>query len=267
MKKLILFGLAIFLCIPNISAAKPWWAIGIVDAAGALGGAGSVLGSTGGIAATNPVGWAAAAGGAILGGAGASIAYNGLVVQDDPTTPGDKFDVVRQTAKLDKAKKGAELKAVKATAKLDKRAVERKFDYVGKNHNLLVSGFLKTGVKYSDEAYWEFVQKNGHKYGVDNNKYYTLDDLKKQTEIIKTLKSDDDIVKFATQALPDDIDKKAFVKFLYSFSEDSDLSTVQSKIKKYEQSIQKDKKVSQPSKDFLEFFLSTLENSTILWYR
>lgn len=136
MKKLIFTIVVITTCISS-SFARPWWQTAIVDAGGALGGAGSVASLCPACTAI-PIGQAAIAVGAILGGASASIAVN-------IAPPPNGMDYVNVAGFLFLVPNHV----------------------AGKIHNLIVSGYFNKMTYFEVEEYIKFLSANASELGID----------------------------------------------------------------------------------------------------
>ncbi len=216
----------------NVIVKRKWWQTCIVDAAGALGGAASVVSFTSGVATLTPLGWGAVAGGAVLGGAGASLARVGNV---RPTDNG--------------------IKNLSNTM--------NELDYVGVKHNQIINDYFLNYSEYTDENYFEFINKNKSTYGIEkinfDEKY-----LEAQTSIIKDLDTDDKIVEYALIGLPSEINKDEFTSFLNNLKSIESADEFISEIKVYENKLLSGK-LSVETKLKLSSFFSTMRYSSNLW--
>src|SRR5690554_1199505 len=224
MKKIFLIIFAIIIG-TTTAEAQPWWKTALVDGAGALGGAGSVMSFTGGIAATTPIGWVGV-------GAGASIAYAG-----------------NATPSKTKVKNNS----------------NNPFDHVGIRHNLIVKDFHQTRVEYSDEKFIDFIEQNKSKYGIEENRYITVEYLREQGEKINSLKSNEDFINFVLNELPKEVDKNEFANFLNSVGNAKTLEKAIEKILNYENDLAMTE-MEDVAKNNIFIFLTTLRNSTTLWF-
>lgn len=217
---------------------KPWWAIAAVDAGGAVGGALGCLQVTGGVAATNPAGWAATGICALVVGAGASVGY--AVRGVNPT---GTIDPIRTFPNP-----------------------KNKLDYVGINHNKLVRDFINSKINYSGENFIKFVNENSSDYGIFEKILVTAKDLDEQDVIIQNLSSnDEEIINWVVGKLPTDVDSSKVSDLLNLLRQSSDNETALNAIVNYENEIIVDTKVSINSRVAMMGFLSTLRNSTVLW--
>lgn len=214
----------------NIVGRK-WWATCIVDAAGALGGAASVA-SFINVGSATPWGWAAIGGGAILGGAGASLARVGNV---RPIDNGIK-NLSNSLNEL---------------------------DYVGIKHNQIINDYFANYSEYNTKNYFEFINKNKSKYGIEKI-YFDEKYLDVQSALVKSLDTDVKIVDYALSNLPSEINKEDFKRFLNSLNSIESGDKFIAEIKNYENKLMSGK-ISNDTKLKLSSFFSTMRYSSNLW--
>ena len=163
------------------NVVRPWWATAIVDGAGALGGAGSVA-SFINVGSATPWGWAAIAGGAILGGAGASLAKAGNVKPHD-----------------------------NGIKNLSNPLNE--FDWVGVSHNQIINDYFSSNDEFNSGNYLEFIKKHKCDYN-DIDVYFDNEYIKNQTALVVKLDTDEQVINYALENMPEEINKEEFKKFL-----------------------------------------------------
>lgn len=216
----------------NAIVKRKWWQTCIVDAAGALGGAASVVSFTSGVASLTPLGWGAVAGGAVLGGAGASLARVGNV---RPTDNG--------------------IKNLSNTI--------NELDYVGVKHNQIINDYFLNYSEYNTKDYFEFINKNKSKYDIEKI-YFDEKYLEEQASIIRGLDTEDKIFEYALIGLPLEINKDEFKIFLNSLNYIESDDEFISEIKVYENKLLSGK-LSVDTKLKLSSFFSTIRYSSNLW--
>lgn len=177
MKKLFLIILSIF--IVNNLAARAWYETAIIDAGGALGGAGSVSSLCPPCLGV-PIGQAAIVGGAIIGGAAASLA----IYPQEPTGPNSW----NQNNHL----------FIDLTT----------LNSIGYKHNEIVTNFNETNSQFTVEDYKDFINNNHEDYTLQMNyenfqlnPSYILSDLKineinsnmSLDEVMSTILSENDL--------------------------------------------------------------------------
>jgi hypothetical protein len=216
---------------------RKWWQTAIIDAAGALGGAAAV-GQFINVGAITPGGWLALAGGAILGGAGASIAANkssgGTGI---PTTKEDYLKLM--------------LKAK------NKNCLN---DEIGQGHNQLILDYFKDNKNYNSDDFYNFAVTKGK-----NNKF----NKKSFNKIVLNNKlingSIDDVFNNIFPNLPKSINQNKFKSILLSILDTSNKETVLDKLISFEENIKSENKLNKFETFKIEAFFSTFRHSVILW--
>ena len=212
-------------------AVRKWWVTAIVDGAGALGGAGSVA-SFISVGSATPWGWAAIAGGAILGGAGASLAKVGNVKPQD--------------------------NGIK-----DLSNSLNEFDWVGVSHNQIINDYFSSNYEFNSDNYLDFIKT--HKCDYKNiDVYFENEYIKNQTALVVKLETDEQVIDYALENLPDEIDKEEFKQFLNNLLLSQDGNSFIKEVKTYENKFINEKHSKETKIKLLSFF-STLRYSCNLW--
>lgn len=215
---------------------KPWWKTAIVDAAGALGGASGVLSFTHGTASLTPWGWGAVGLGAVVGGAGASIGYAGLQQPNDGNNGSNSNNPM---------------------------------DYIGLNHNKILIDFKNSNIEYTPKNLLDFVIKNKDKYGINNDiSFPSLKTLDSLNLVIENIMVNGKEEEWMLSMLPNDYqDKEGILNLINSIQVMDNKNDVIDKIKNYENNQVESSSNNRKQSDLLILsFLSTLRNSTLLWY-
>lgn len=218
-----------------------WGRTAVIDAAGALGGAGSVAGIAGwfGWTPAAPVAAIAVGVGAIIGGAGASLAASNYT-GDIPINPIDIIDNQLKTK-------------------------ENYFDKVGKLHNQIVYDYWQINNKYDPITFYDFIKKNKDKYGFEEI-FIKKEFLENQYRKIKDLSNDSNLEDYIIENLPKQVNSKEYLSFIKKIN-----SLSQSKqdridyLKRFEKSELSKKEYNDETKAILGGFFSTLKYSTFLW--
>ena len=241
MKKLILLTVTFIYFSTSIFAGPPWWKTALVDAAGALGGAGSVASGLAYVGAvSNPAGWIACGVGAVVGGAGSSIAYAGLV-QPDGTNGGLNEDDVKNN--------------------------NNTFDYIGLYHNKLVIDYYPHKDNLSGENLIAFYNDNSSNYGNVDLNFTEAEDVDSLINAANSLRglSFEYFIEQIVTSLPTFIDKIEFTNFLISNSTITDKKLCLENIKTFENQLLSDENLDELSKMKLASFFSTFRYSISLW--
>lgn len=228
----------------NAKADTGFWDTLLVDAGGALGGAGSVASiigtATGGAAALTPVGWGAVALGGIVGGASASIAYSRTAPLTDTKDPNIKSRVAKED------------------------------DEIGTSHNQIIIDFHQTNSTYKTtntfdkDAFYQFAiasKKNTMEAPLLSKKDY--DKIINQSSALKD-KDISEVLNYIDGYLPKSIDKANFKKSLLSISSSKNFNDLMINIESLENRI-KSQRLSKLDAYLMNAFFSTMRHSAILW--
>ncbi|WP_028284104.1 hypothetical protein [Olleya marilimosa] len=241
--KSIIFSLILVLFSSNVNANSivkdSWWETAwktaLVDAGGALGGAGSV-GSLIGAGAATPLGGAAIVGGALLGGASASIGYAGAA---GPSSSG--------------------------YGSLPATFGENYYDFIGTEHNILLFEYLKSKKISKQQSFYDFSKRYLKSEYEVSLKYLSSDYFTKQDKEVKNLKSTEDIFNFVISKLPESVDKRYLTSFLKQISNTSNIEDFLNISKKYENSFFNKSDLKENDIIIMKTFFSTLRHSTYYW--
>lgn len=215
----------------NLEVKRKWWATVLVDAAGALGGAASVATFIN-VASITPAGWVAIGVGAVVGGAGASLARAGNL---NPS----KIEIKNLPNKIND------------------------LDYIGSKHNQIIKDYLDNYPDYTANNYFQFITINKSKYGIENIPF-ELKYFEEQLVMVKKLDTDEKIVDFVLSILPDGIDHDEFKSFLIGLNDFENGEELVENIKRFENKLN-DGTLSNDAKLKLLPFFSTLRYSSNLW--
>lgn len=245
MKNLI-FGFSLLFLLSSFSSSnepplvRAWWKTALVDAAGALGGAGSVASISAGLSTTNPVGWGCMAAGAVLGGAGASLA---MVVP-----PGE-------TLTLEAVQESFPYAANSSNSN----------DNVGSEHNDIITGFVRSQKTFSTKNYVDYIKSLDNKEYNDALKVIDSKYLEAEFKIVRRIKTETDALDLVQNRLPKGIDSEMLIRDLKNAMNAQTSRAFVTEIKDIELNYSKDKKINKRDKLILNSFFSTLRHSAALW--
>lgn len=245
MKKLFLLLLCFMISSNSIFAneisARNGWGVAAADAAGALGGAGSVASIAGWFSWTPaaPVAAIACGVGALIGGAGASMAAS----KTNGATPKNPKDILTNEVAFP----------------------DNYFDQVGVIHNQILFDYFSENSIYEPKKYFDYMNLNKSKYGI-KEVYVTLEYLERQYQDSKSFNDIDAINSYTLQNLPQGVDKSAYSKFLNDLSNIEEKKAAIAFIKNFERTELKNPKYSEKTLGILGSFFSTYRYSIALWY-
>lgn len=230
----------------NSTAIRSWWKTVIVDAAGALGGAGSVasIGSVG--VCSNPVGWTAIGIGAVIGGAGASLAK---VAPANTALPIEKLNL-----------------NYSSTSNISNSSNSN--DDVGKQHNEIIIGFAKSKLTFNTKNYIDYIKSlNNKEY--NNCLKNTIDKeyLEGEFSSARKVLTEDDAINLVINRAPNVLDKKMLRVDLEELLQSQDLTEFLFLTNKMENKYSRLKNIQACSKVSLNTFFSTLRYSASLWVK
>lgn len=237
--KNLLFGLLAIVMFSSSAVAQTaaksgpgFWATAAIDAGGALGGAASVAQLTG--PPVTPLHWWAVGGGALIGGAAASVAVHA----NKAVSPGNN-------------------------GVGDINNPKNQIDWVGTQHNNIAKDYIATYGEYNSETFYNFVSENREKYQIKEMQL-SVEYLSRQATQVNSLKSQEEIFIFILDQLPKEVNKNEFRSFLTTlFTKTASQSTLDY-IRKYEDQIYS-KQLPPISLAQMSAFFTTLRNSTNLW--
>ncbi|WP_353118900.1 hypothetical protein [Myroides odoratus] len=217
---------------------KGFWNTAFVDAAGALGGAGSVASVAGWLGWTPaaPVAAGAVLLGAIVGGAGASIAY-----ADSYEVPIENDYAFSQSMIIN----------------------DNYVDEIGAIHNQIVIDYKEKYAFYNEEAYFSFLETNKEQYGF-TAPLLISNKVKEDIEKLKSA-SHSDVIEYTLELLPKEIDQEMYIDFFQHLEVLSAKEDAISFIKKFERSELIKQEYSDETKLLLGVYFSTLRYSLFLW--
>lgn len=217
---------------------KGFWNTAFVDAAGALGGAGSVASVAGWLGWTPaaPIAAGAVALGAVIGGAGASIAY--ATSYDIPL--GKDYEFNQSIIVSDNY-----------------------IDEIGAIHNQIVIDYKKEYAIYTEETYFNFLDKNIEQYGFTES-ISISDKVKEDIEKLKLL-THSDVIKYTLEMLPKEIDQQIYSDLFNDLESLSSKEEAISRIKIFESNELNEGKYTDETKLLLGIYFSTLRYSLFLW--
>ena len=210
------------------------WCTAIVDAGGALGGAGSVASFPGGQACP----WCLA-GGALLGGAGASIAaYDPLVVGNGPDISlSNEYSINNNN----------------------------EYNNIGEEHNNLIRQFIESELPIDPESVYNFF-KNKHRNSEHSVafQFFTLEALTNEMDAAKNANTNiDSALQYLKSRLPHSIDKNKFISDLRNTLE---FKNVDSELKNLENNFfSGNNELSNKDNIAMKAFFAILRNSGKLW--
>ncbi len=234
MKKLLNFTFILILLVSTMSYAqkKPGWAIATVDAGGALAAGLGVLQVTGGVAATNPWGWAAVGVGSVIGGAASSVGFAYSKSTNNSTSDNLKNDL----------------------------------NMVGVKHNEIVRDYFEyiKDDNISMESYLNYIEVKYPKVYIDVKEVININYLNQQKEEIENLNEDEDFINWTINKLPKDVNKDDFKEFFVEYTKITSKEEALNFIMNYENKlIESD--LSRESIELMKYYFATLRNSTVLW--
>lgn len=210
---------------------RPWWQTAIIDAGGALGGGAAVAQFTGPPA--TPLQWAAIGVGAIVGGAASSLAANRVM----PPGNGNNLNIPEFEF--------------------------NNFNYVGQKHNLIVYDYMSKYSTFNSENYYNFIQENSEKYGIEN-KYLDVEYFNKVQEEVNAIYTIDDLKVFVLSKLPKDVSKEDISKLIEDISKSKNRSSALKTVVELEK-VFNQKNIDKTSLNYMNMFFSTLKNSLNIW--
>lgn len=219
--------------------SRRWWEYALADAAGALGGAGSVA-SIASAGSATPPGAVAIAAGALVGGAGASIALS--------TTDGEKLPLQTLEPNFSNASNS-----------------DNKYDNIGKSHNEIVIGFASSNMVFNVDNYIKYIKSlNNSDY---NNALKLINKEYLENEFIMSRNSKSTIkwLEVIKQRLPKDVEQNKFINELNSALKATNVDELLNAIVTMETKYLADQKLSKTSQIQLASFFSTLRFSSALW--
>lgn len=222
----------------NISAKDSWWErawkTALVDAGGALGGAGSVASVIGAGSAT-PIGSAAIVGGAVLGGASASVAYSGSAGPGSTGNNSGSFG-------------------------------GNKYDFIGVEHNQFMHRYLTSQLISEPIDFYSFFKKtfdsrmNQKTFDILNAEYFN-----KQEREVKKINSKADCYDFVSSNLTEKVDIKKFMPILEEIGATKNIKEAINLCKKLEANFFEKEKLNKQGELLLKSFFSTLRHSLVYW--
>lgn len=247
MKNLI-FGFTLMILLSSFSSknesplVRSWWKTVLVDAAGALGGAGSVASISAGLSTTNPVGWGWMAAGAVVGGAGASLA----MVVPPGTVPAfeslpESFTYANNSANND--------------------------DNVGNEHNDIIIGFINSKSTFTVENYINYIKS------LDNDNYNkALGEIDKdylESEFSRVAKISDEsaALDLIRSRLPSGVNKVTFIQDLTVAINSKTSRDFITEVKRLEEKYVANSSLTRNEEIILNSFFSTLRFSSALWMK
>jgi hypothetical protein len=216
----------------NKELGKPWWKTALVDAGGALGGAGSV-GSLIGPAISTPVGVGACVLGGVLGGASASVGYAGMI---EPSNPGG----------------------------VSPQNPLNTLDDIGSKHNDLVNDFIRDNNEITAAGYFSYVSENKDKYG-EGEMYLTEEFFSNQLQEVSALNETSEILDYIGSKLPASVNKENFKAELSKIANSSTPEEFISKTKNFENQFFESNSFEKADEVALKAFFSTLRFSASIW--
>ncbi|MDM1408912.1 hypothetical protein [Myroides sp. DF42-4-2] len=218
---------------------KGFWNTALVDGAGALTGAGSVASIAGwfGWTPAAPLAAGAVALGAVIGGAGASVAY------------AYSYQIpIRQDYQSDH----------------NLTVTENYIDNVGIMHNQIIVDYQAKYPVYDEATYYSFVSDNKDKYGFSAMILTAVEENKIREEI-ESIITHSDVIGYTLEKLPKEVNRENYTIFFENLESISVREKAISYVNQFEVKELSEKIYTDETKLLLGIYFSTLRNSMRLW--
>ncbi|WP_299684572.1 hypothetical protein [uncultured Dokdonia sp.] len=239
----------------STGGGKPWWKKALVDAGGALGGAGSV-GSLINVGSITPAGWVAIGGGAILGGGSASVAYSS-----------ESSAVEHAEAAAVESGKSA-MNSGNSRMSNKSRTSDNQNDHIGQLHNQIIADYFDKHSTYNRNTFYDFVISDGRVYPKGITPILTKKDYNQivQESIYLRIPNDNDkIIEFILKYLPDNVNTQKFRDYLILLLNSNTQDSFNANLDYAEGKVRSENDLSDYDSFLMDCFFSTARNSADFW--
>lgn len=234
--------LAMLFCFNSINAQtqkrRPG-TIAAIDAAGALGGAGSVASIAGWLGWTPPtavVAGIAIGAGAIVGGAGASLA---AASKSQGMTPNNPKGLINDFP-------------------------ENYLNETGIIHNQIVYDYYSQNQIYNPQEFYEYIERNKDRYGFGKELYIDFKTVEEQYNIFKNVENFSAVRTYILDKLPEEVNEIEYGQLLDTLENTQDVNEAIAIIQNFESNEYR-KEYADLTKGILGTFFSTYRHSLLLW--
>ncbi|MFT5890955.1 MAG: hypothetical protein ACI9Y7_001054 [Dokdonia sp.] len=238
---------------PGSSGDMPWWKKAIVDAGGTLGGAGAV-GSLIGPGAITPAGWFALGGGAILGGASASIAVSS---ESSSQEHAEEAQVIKSA-----------LNSGNSRSSRTSKTSTNQNDQIGQLHNLIISEYFDKHSTFNKDQFYKFVINDKRVFPRGTTPILTkkdYDQIVQESTYLRTHPDNNQIIEFVLKHLPDTVDSQKFRDYLILLLNSNTVDSFNANLDFVEGEVRSENDLSERDSYIIDGFFSTARNSAELW--